>query len=172
MGVSPLCRTPLVVCRLRSSGLCRERYLAGYAGRYSYPPRSSHDACAQIYVYRGAIQHHGIVTHVPWARQADGVSVAAGVLPQSPSTSTTSSSPAAGVQVVHFDSACDGVESTSLESFLVVSARRESRVKGRFCERIDTFGFSAAQRRAPTMVDFPARLLRYIPWGVLSGATP
>eukprot|EP00903_Cladosiphon_okamuranus_P015476 g14288.t1 len=63
----------------------------------------------QIYVYRGAIQHHGIVTHVPWAGQADGASAASGVLSQSLG---------AGVQVVHFDSTCDGVETTSLESFL------------------------------------------------------
>lgn len=70
----------------------------------------------QIYVYRGAIQHHGIVTHVPGALPAGGVPAAAGMLPHSR---------AAGVQVVHFDSACDGVESTSLESFLKVSAEGE-----------------------------------------------
>ncbi|CAM9120423.1 unnamed protein product [Ectocarpus sp. 4 AP-2014] len=48
----------------------------------------------QIYVYRGVIQHHGIVTHVPVTGRAGGV------------------------RVVHFDSNCDGVESTSLETFL------------------------------------------------------
>lgn len=77
-------------------------------------PRPPHDAmlCAQIYVYRGAIQHHGIVTHVPLAGQGDGVSAA--------------QSPSAGVQVVHFDSACDGVESTSLETFLRVREARSA----------------------------------------------
>ncbi|CBN77307.1 conserved unknown protein [Ectocarpus siliculosus] len=48
----------------------------------------------QVYVYRGVIQHHGIVTHVPVPGRAGGV------------------------RVVHFDSNCDGVESTSLETFL------------------------------------------------------
>lgn len=78
-------------------------------------PRYPHDAYPQIYAYRGAIQHHGIVTHVPWAGQGDGASAASGVSPQSSGE---------GVQVVHFDSACDGVETTSLESFLKVSAER------------------------------------------------
>ena len=81
--------------------------------------RFLNNVLSQIYVYRGAIQHHGIVTHVPWTRQADGTSATTGV-------STQSSG--AGVKVVHFDSACDGVETTSLERFLNVSAKRTDAV--------------------------------------------
>ncbi|CAM9462249.1 unnamed protein product, partial [Hapterophycus canaliculatus] len=62
----------------------------------------------QIYVYRGAIQHHGIVTHVPGGEQ-DVVASA---------TAASGATPPAWVQVVHFDSACDGVETTNLENFL------------------------------------------------------
>lgn len=59
----------------------------------------------QIYVYRGAIQHHGIVTHVP--EEAVVLALSEDELP-------------VAVKVVHFDSGCDGVETTSLEIFLQV----------------------------------------------------
>lgn len=65
----------------------------------------------QIYVYRGAIQHHGIVTHVPQDRRA---------------ATSWSPSQSSGIQVVHFDSACDGVETRSLEDFLKVGGRQEA----------------------------------------------
>ncbi|CAM9975442.1 unnamed protein product [Laminaria digitata] len=70
----------------------------------------------QIYAYRGAIQHHGIVVHVPAApggASSAAVTAAAGVVvgahrPLSPLS----------VHVVHFDALCDGVETTDLEAFL------------------------------------------------------
>lgn len=70
----------------------------------------------QIYAYRGAIQHHGIVVHVPavqgGASTAAAAAAAVGVVgarrPLSPFS----------VHVVHFDAPCDGVETTDLESFL------------------------------------------------------
>lgn len=66
---------------------------------------SSWTTIVQVYVYRGAIQHHGIVTHVP---RADALSQL-----------EPHERPSA-VHVVHFDSACDGVETTTLELFLKV----------------------------------------------------
>lgn len=68
----------------------------------------SNDCTPQIYVYRGAIQHHGIVTHVTGAERDDGSSA----------ETASGSTPPSTVQVVHFDSQCDGVETTTLESFL------------------------------------------------------
>ncbi|CAM9277484.1 unnamed protein product [Scytosiphon promiscuus] len=62
----------------------------------------------QIYVYRGAIQHHGIVIHVPGSGPDGG----------SRTEATSGSTRPSRVQVVHFDSTCDGVETTSLEDFL------------------------------------------------------
>lgn len=70
-----------------------------------------HRETTQIYVYRGAIQHHGIVTHVPPAQGGSETSAASADAPLlSPLY----------VHVVHFDSACDGVETTNLETFLKV----------------------------------------------------
>ncbi|CAM9721580.1 unnamed protein product [Sphacelaria rigidula] len=66
----------------------------------------------QVYVYRGAIQHHGIVTHVP---RADALSQL-----------EPHERPSA-VHVVHFDSACDGVETTTLELFLKGNTLRRAR---------------------------------------------
>lgn len=64
----------------------------------------------QVYVYRGAIQHHGIVVHVP---KTHGTYEAPSDVPSLSSRL---------VHVVHFDSACDGVETTALETFLNVGA--------------------------------------------------
>lgn len=83
------------------------------------PPPTPPTTCPtkqQIYVYRGAIQHHGIVVHVPAVQ--GGASAAAAVVavvgarrPLSPHR----------VHVVHFDAPCDGVETTDLEDFLKAS---------------------------------------------------
>lgn len=45
-----------------------------------------------------------------------------------------------GVQVVHFDSACDGVESTSLEDFLKVGVKRQCPVF--FCTELLDFVYT------------------------------